>query len=481
MNQNPQINLEKEKLDVQVVRMIPENVARKYKVIAVKIDGANLYVAMSDPGDLLVKDELKLLTGCEIIPIQVPEKQIMYAIGRNYKIEESSKQTLVDMRLAQLKSARKKQPAIETLSADLKKIEQVPIVKLVNDIIVGSINAKASDVHLEPQDPEMIVRYRIDGQLHDIMTIPKHTELAVLSRVKILSNINIAEHRRPQDGHIVLEKDGKEYDIRVSTMRTVAGEKTVMRIFDKSSMLIGLEELGFTKEDELKMRELIEKPYGIILITGPTGCGKTTTLYAILKQLDSSSRNIITIENPVEYRLTRINQVQVDEGAKMTFATGLRTILRQDPDVIMVGEIRDKETAEIAIQAALTGHLVFSTLHTNDAPSAITRLVDMGIEPFLISSTVIGSVAQRLCRVFCPECKGAGCGICYDTGYKGRIGVFEVMPLGEEIQKLVSSKASASEIKKIAIKEGMQTLAQNGKRKVDEGITDIQEIERVVY
>ncbi|MFH1395281.1 MAG: GspE/PulE family protein [Candidatus Omnitrophota bacterium] len=481
MNQNPQINLEKEKLDVQVVRMIPENVARKYKVIAVKIDGANLHVAMSDPDNLLIKDELKLLTGCEISPIRISEKQIMYAIEHNYKVEELSKQTLVDMRLAQLKAAQKKEPVMEPVEVDLRKIEQVPVVKLVNDIIGGSINAKASDIHLEPQEPEMIVRYRIDGQLHDIMTIPKHIESAVVSRVKILSNINIAEHRRPQDGHIVLEKDKKEYDIRVSTMLTVAGEKTVMRIFDKSSMLIGLEELGFTKEDELKMQELIKKPYGIILITGPTGCGKTTTLYAILKQLDSRSRNIITIENPVEYRLTRVNQVQVDEGAKMTFATGLRTILRQDPDVIMVGEIRDKETAEISIQAALTGHLVFSTLHTNDAPSAITRLVDMGVEPFLISSTVIGSLAQRLCRMYCPECKGAKCDVCYNTGYKGRTGVFEIMPVTEEIQRLISSKAPVSEIKKTAVKEGMKTLAENGKRKVDEGVTDIEEIERVVY
>jgi len=355
------------------------------------------------------------------------------------------------------------------------------VVKLVNDIVSGGINSSASDIHLEPQEPEMVVRYRIDGLLHDIMTIPKHIESAVISRIKVLSNMNIAERRRPQDGHIVLNRNSREYDMRVSTMLTVSGEKTVMRIFDKTAMLIGLEELGFTPEDETRFGKLIERPYGIVLITGPTGCGKTTTLYAVLKQLNSAERNIITIENPVEYKINRINQVQVDEGAKITFATGLKTILRQDPDIIMVGEIRDKETAEIAMQAALTGHLVLSTLHTNDAASAITRLIDMGVEPFLVSATVIGAAAQRLCRTICPECKGKGCSSCYETGYKGRIGVFELMTVSENIQNLILEKASILRIRKQAEKEGMKTLAENGEDKVAAGITTKEEIKRVVY
>lgn len=477
----PQVKFKDEKLNTQVVRMLSEEAARKYKAIPVKMEENNLYVAMAEPSALDVRDELKLLTGYVIKPLQAPEKEIMQAISQYYKIEETSRQTLIDMRLQKLKEVKKKEKVVIPIEEEMRKVEDIPVVRLVNDIIYGGINAKASDIHLEPQDPEMLVRYRVDGILHDIMTIPKHIEPRVASRIKILSNMDISERRRPQDGHIVLNKEGREYDFRISSMLTIGGEKIVMRIFDKSTMLISLEQLGFAKEDEPRLKNLLKRPYGMILVTGPTGCGKTTTLYAVLSQLNSKDSNIITIENPVEYKLNRINQIQVDEGAKMTFATGLRTILRQDPDIIMVGEIRDKETAEIAIQAALTGHIVFSTLHTNDAPSAVTRLVDMGVEPFLISSTVIGSMAQRLCRTICPECKGKGCDVCYNTGYKGRTGIFELMMVSENIQNLILEKKPASEIKKLAIKEGMKTLEENGKRKVADGISTTEEVERVVY
>jgi len=479
MAEYPIINLKVEKLKPQVVMMIPEDVARQYKAIAVKIDGDDLCVALSDPSNLPVVDELRLLTGCVIKPFQALERDIIQAIDQYYKAVDISKQALVDMRLEKLKAS--KDESGESAEEQTRNIEQIPIVKLVNDLIGGGITAKASDIHIEPQEPEMVVRYRIDGVLHDIMNIPKHIKPAVISRIKILSNMDITERRRPQDGHIVLKKEGKEYDIRVSSMLTICGEKIVMRVFDKTAMLISLEQLGFTKEDEVRFKELAKKPHGMLLITGPTGSGKTTTLYALLKQLNSQERNIITIENPVEYKLDRINQIQVDEGINMTFATSLRTILRQDPDIVMVGEIRDKETAEIAIQAALTGHLVLSTLHTNDAPSAITRLVDMGIEPFLIASTVIGCMAQRLARRICLECKGSGCDSCYNTGYKGRTGVCELMIVSEDIQRLILEKKPASEIKLIAVKQGMSTLQENGKKKISEGISTAEEIKKVIF
>ncbi|MFH1776086.1 MAG: GspE/PulE family protein [Candidatus Omnitrophota bacterium] len=481
MPEYTQVNLKAEELNTQIVSLIAEDVARKNKVIAMDFKEDGLHVVMANPANLPLLDELKLLTGCNIVPYQSTEDEIMQAINQYYKIEEMSKQTLVDMRLEEIRKTKDKKEEISIASIEeLRRFKASPVVKLVDDIINGGINALVSDIHLEPQDPEMIVRYRIDGILHDIMVIPKNIEQQVISRVKVLANMDISERRRPQDGHIVLQKEGKEYDLRISTLLTIGGEKMVMRIFDKSAMLIGLEELGFTKADEQKMRQLIKIPYGMILVTGPTGSGKTTTLYSILKLLNSQDANIITVENPVEYKLNRINQIQVDESVDMTFVTALRTILRQDPDIIMVGEIRDRETAEMAVQAALTGHLVFSTLHTTDAPSATTRLVDMGIEPFLISSTIIGCLAQRLCRKICPECQGKGCGLCYQTGYKGRTGIYELMLMSETIQKAVIEKKSSTEIKYIAVEQGMKTLEENGRQKIESGLSTMEEVSRVV-
>jgi len=481
MEKYPQIDIKKEKLDTQIVRIIPEEVARKYKVIALSLEDNFLCVAMDNPMDLPVKEELKLLTGFAIKPSLAPEKDIVQVINQYYKVEESSKQVLIDMQLNKLKDTDSIEETVTSIEEEARQIENIPVARLVNDIINGGINSNASDIHLEPQENDMIVRYRVDGLLHDIMIIPKHIEAQVVSRIKVLSNMDITERRKPQDGHVVLQKEGKEYDLRVSSLLTISGEKMVMRVFDKTAMLIGLKELGFNDADEVRFQKVIDRPFGMILIVGPTGSGKTTTLYAVLQQLNSKDKNIITIENPVEYKIGRINQIQVDSGANMTFATGLRTMLRQDPDIIMVGEIRDKETVEVSIQAALTGHLVLSTLHTNDAASAVTRLIDMGIEPFLISSTIIGCMSQRLCRKICSECAGSGCASCYNTGYKGRAGIFELMVVSEKIRNHIIEKSPASVIKKIAVEEGMMTLEENGKIKVEEGVTTLEEIKRVVY
>ncbi|MDP8258576.1 MAG: ATPase, T2SS/T4P/T4SS family [Candidatus Aadella gelida] len=500
----PYVRLTEEEIDVQAVKMVPEEIARKYKAVPVRIEGESLYVALVSPLNLPARDEMKHVTGLDIKPLVATEKEIDRALNQYYKVEEISKQALIDMRMQRFK--KQKKLSVVKVEEGLGRKEDLPIVKLVNDIINGAINSKASDIHLEPQDPEMVVRYRVDGILHDIMTVPSHIIPSVVSRIKILSNLDITKQRIPQDGHITLKKDGKDYDLRVSTLMTVAGEKVVLRVLDRGNMMIDLGRLGFSKEDEDDFRKLIDKPYGMILVTGPTGSGKTTTLYAALNQMNSSTSNIVTIENPVEYRLNRINQIQVDTASKITFATGLRTILRQDPDKIMVGEIRDAETVDVAVQAALTGHLVLSTLHTNDAPSAVTRLVEMGAEPFLISSTVIGALAQRLCRCICPECKeeyvpdskelentgiklepgqtlarGTGCAFCFNTGYRGRVAVYEIMKMSPGIRKLINNEKSIETIREFAIKEGMRTLQDNAADKVLNKITTIEEIKRVVY
>ncbi|MFH1836903.1 MAG: ATPase, T2SS/T4P/T4SS family [Candidatus Omnitrophota bacterium] len=500
----PYVKLSEEKIDPQAAKMISEDMARHYKAIPVRIKGEALYVAFVSPLDLPARDEIRHVTGLEVRALVATEKEMTRALNQYYKVEEISKQALVDLRMQKLKTV-KKADAVK-IEESLGRKEDLPIVKLVSDIINGAINSKASDIHLESQDPDMIVRYRVDGILHDIMTIPVHAIPSVISRIKILSNLDITKQRVPQDGHITIKKDDKKYDLRVSTLMTIAGEKVVIRVLDRDSMMIGLGELGFTDEDEQEFRLLINKPYGMMLVTGPTGSGKTTTLYAVLNQINSDTNNIVTIENPVEYRLNRINQIQVDPASKITFATGLRTILRQDPDTIMVGEIRDTETGEIAVQAALTGHLVLSTLHTNDAPSALTRLIDMGIEPFLISSTVIGTIAQRLCRRICPECKeeytpdkkeldsiglslepgrtlarGKGCNFCFNTGYKGRLAAFEIMKMSPGIRRLVNDNEPVEKIRELAVNEGMRTLQENAKIKVKDKITTIDEVKRVIY
>ena len=507
----PYISLATSTVNPQIAHLLPEDIVRSHKAIPVGIKGTQLQVAMVAPLDLALQDRMRLLTGYKISPMIASEKDIDQAISQHFSIREAAKQTLIDMRMEDLKVAEDgKELSIEELR---QGVEEVPVVRLVNSIITGAINSKASDIHLEPQDPEMRLRYRVDGVLHDIMAIPKHVEPSVVSRIKLMADMDITERRRPQDGHISIKQDGKDYDLRVSTLLTVNGEKVVMRILDRSSLIMELDKLGLPPKDEAVFKDLVAKPYGMILVTGPTGSGKTTTLYGVLSQLNTVTDNIITVEDPVEYKLDGINQIQINPQSGITFATGLRTILRQDPNVIMVGEIRDVETAEIAIHAALTGHLVFSTLHTNDAPGAITRLIDMGIQPFLISSSVIGVVAQRLIRTICPDCKeayepsgevlreldlkagaelygktvlpqlyrGRGCQYCYQSGFRGRSGVFEMMRVSDELRRLILANEPAGVIREAAVKEGMSTLKSAGLEKVLQGISTIDEVRRAVY
>lgn len=484
----PFIRLSDYDINLETLRLLPENVIRKYQIIPIKLEQNILSVAMVDPLNLMALDEIKLISKYQIESKVATKKEIQGIIDRYFNLQQTTKQILSDIRLDRIN-------------------DEVSVSRLVDNIIQAGVNCRASDIHLEPQHPEMRVRFRIDGILHDISTIPKAIEASLISRIKVLADMDITEHRRPQDGHISIKFSEKNYDLRIASTSTISGEKIVIRILDRTGMLLGLNELGLSGKNQDIFNSLISKPYGIILVTGPTGSGKTTTLYAILNQVDTLTKNVITIEDPVEYKLEGINQAQVNPLADITFATGLRSILRQDPDILMVGEIRDLETATIAIHAALTGHLVFSTLHTNDASSAVTRLIDMGVEPFLISSALIGVIAQRLVRTICLECKeqydpdpetlkglglenypekvvfcrGRGCQHCMQTAYRGRTGIFEIMRVSDEIRELILQKNQAAKIKEVAIQEGMVTLRDASLEKVIQGISTPEEIKRVVF
>ena len=480
-------------IDPEVIKLIPEEVATKYKVVPVfRIDNT-LTVAMVDPNNVFVIDELSRITGCIIEPVLADEIAIRKAHDQYY----GGAGTIQEI----ISSIDK-----EKLAEGEKLGEEAPIVKLVNMLIVEAVQSNASDIHIEPEEKFMGVRYRIDGILRRRTFLPKDLQPAVISRLKIMSGLDIAEKRIPQDGRIIMKVANKDIDFRVSTCPTVHGENIVLRILDKSSVNIGLEKLGFPPRELELFKELIFQPYGIILVTGPTGSGKTTTLYSALQKINREEVNIMTVEDPVEYQFPRIRQVQVNVKAGLTFASALRSFLRQDPDVIMVGEIRDLETAEIAVQAALTGHLVLSTLHTNDSPSAFTRLIDMGVEPFLVSSSLLGVLAQRLVRKVCSKCKeeytpssalikdlglegkvsesikfvkGRGCKLCNSSGYKGRIGIFELLKVTPKIQELVLSRASADDIGKVAHQEGMRSLREAAIDKLLEGVTTPEEVMRV--
>lgn len=510
----PAVNLLEFELDPEVVQIIPRDMAQRYKVIPIQKTENSLIVAMADPSNIIAIDDLRFRTGMNIEPVVATEEAIMSAIEKYYGGEEEetgAPATRMEEIISQLEDE-----SLELIESeeeiDAKQLEEMaeeaPVVKLVNLIITDAINKGASDIHLEPQEKGFRVRYRIDGILHKVMDPPKKLQNAIISRVKIMANMDIAERRLPQDGRIKLKTSkGKEIDFRVSSLPTIYGEKVVLRILDKESLQIDMTKLGYEDEQLRIVREELHKPWGMILDTGPTGSGKTTTLYSSLMELNSPEVNISTAEDPVEYTLKGINQVQMHDAIGLNFATALRAFLRQDPDIILVGEIRDYETAEIAVKAALTGHLVLSTLHTNDAPSSINRLVNMGIEPFLITASVLLIQAQRLVRKICPYCKdeikvspqvlrqiqvpeelieqepqifkGKGCARCNYTGYKGRIAVFEVMPLREEIKELILTGASASELKREAIRLGMKTMRQAAITKLLQGITTIEEVVRV--
>ncbi|HOX28244.1 MAG TPA: type II secretion system ATPase GspE [bacterium] len=509
----PFVDLSRVKIVPVIAKSLQPHVAQRHKVIPISKDKRKIVLAMVNPLNVFAIDEVKLTTGLEVVPVLAQEEQLLLAVHANYGVDESTQRAIESLQKLGIDP-----DSVERLDDDaddditvsnVKELsEDSPIVKLVNAIIVQAIDSRASDIHIEPMREELRVRYRVDGVLVVAMKPPKKIQAALLSRVKVLADLNIAEKRVPQDGRINLLVGGKEFDFRVSTYPTQHGEKIVLRILDKSSVLIGLNRLGFSTEVQKEFESLIHSPVGMLLVTGPTGSGKSTTLYSALNQLNSVSRHIITVEDPVEYMLEGINQVQVNPKANVNFANTLRSFLRNDPDMIMVGEIRDKETAEIAIQAALTGHLVLSTLHTNDAPSASTRLIDMGIEPFLVSSSMIGALAQRLTRVLCPECKvpykpteselnklgipveegknltfykPGGCEFCHDIGYRGRIGIYELMTINDQFKDMIVRKVSSVKLRELAIKTGMQTLQQDAIKKIIQGITSLEEAMRVVY
>ena len=498
----PFLDLTSTRIDAAAGNMIPEKVARKYGAVPVRfLDDNSLLVAMVDPANIFALDDLRILTGYEIHPAIASEEDVFGAISRMHRVSDSVSEN------AEEKAARLEE---ETDVADIREAtEEAPIVKLVNSVIAQSVDDAASDIHFEPQAKECVVRFRIDGVLHEIMSVPRRMQSGVISRLKIMADLDIAERRVPQDGRIGLVVGGKPIDMRVATLPTVYGEKIVMRLLDKSNVMLNLTDLGFSEKALKRFQRSFTKPYGAILVTGPTGSGKSTTLYAALNILNSPEKNVITVEDPVEYRLTGINQVQTNVKAGLTFASALRSILRCDPDIVMIGEIRDKETAQIAIESALTGHLVLSTLHTNDAPGALSRLTEMGIEPFLTSSAVDCVLAQRLARRLCKECKepfkptkemlrkndfppetldrddvtlyrAKGCSRCNGTGYKGRLGLYEVMIVSEAIRRLTVERKSADEISRVAQAEGMKMLREDGIDKVLLGMTTVEEIARVI-
>lgn len=472
----PQIDLSNYLVDPKIIDLVPENLARKHLLIPILKIAKSLTVAMVDPLDVFALDELRMKTGLEIDPALATETELKKAIDQHYRAKGTMEEVIGSLDRKELGLKAGQEPELKKLQGI---VEEPPVIKLVNLMIIGAVRQGASDIHVEPEEDSLRIRFRVDGMLHEQTSPPKFLQSAIASRIKIMANLDIAERRIPQDGRIQMKMEGRDIDIRVSCVPTIYGENVVMRLLDRSQVILQLKQLGFSAQTLGKYEQLIRRPHGIILVTGPTGSGKTTTLYASLNMINSEEKNIITIEDPIEYHLPGIRQMQVNPKVGLKFSAGLRSILRQDPDIIMVGEIRDFETAEIAVQAALTGHLVFSTLHTNDAPGAITRLIDMGVEPFLISSSVIGILAQRLVRTICGKCKSKGCKECMNTGFKGRIGIYELMLPDEEIKKLTNTKASADEISKVAVKGGMQMLREDGQQKVKQGITTEEEVMRV--
>lgn len=502
----PYIDLEGKSFDPSIVAMLSEEISRKHKLVTIGKKNDKLIVAMANPLDVFVHDEIKIKTGYEIEPYLAFSDDIGKVLDSVYGITENWQQMIGEITSLPVTAVEEDIEEIE-ITKSISESHEAPVIALVNLIMLRAIKEGASDIHIEPYGDKLLkVRYRIDGILHDVMTPPRSLHMAIISRIKIMSNLNIAERRLPQDGRIKVQVQGREVNFRVSTIPAINGESTVLRILDPAQIMLDLKSIGFSDDNFKKYQNLIMKPNGIILVTGPTGSGKSTTLYATLNILNSTEKKIMTIEDPVEYRLDGINQLQAKPKIGLTFAAGLRSFLRQDPDIMLVGEIRDRETAEIAIQAALTGHLVLSTLHTNDAPSSVIRLIDMGIEPFLISSSVIGILAQRLVRKICPYCKkevpltkeikmvmeefniapeeirlfyGEGCPHCKRTGYKGRTAIFELMVVNEHIRELIYRNAPLAEIREVAIKKnGMITLKEDGLRKIREGVTTLEEVMR---
>jgi type IV pilus assembly protein PilB len=494
------VDLDEYPVDNSAVALISDSLARRYQALPIGWNDGRLIVAMADPSNVFAVDDIRTITGAEVRTVVATRPAILATIEKYHRLDTEAEDIS-----AQAASEFEEE---EDLSAVRAVVEDAPIVKLVNMLITQAVADRASDIHIEPTEHDVRVRYRIDGVLHEVMRPPKTIQSGIISRLKIMAEINIAERRIPQDGRVSVTVSGKQVDLRVATLPTVYGEKIVMRILDKSNALLRLSDLGFLPDSMARFEQSYKKPYGTILVTGPTGSGKSTTLYATLNIVNDEAKNIITVEDPVEYRLPGINQVQVNNKAGLTFAGALRSILRSDPDIVLVGEIRDKETATIAIEAALTGHLVLSTLHTNDAATTPTRLVEMGVEPFLVASALDCIVAQRLARRLCDRCKEGyrpdvaelvtagwdteelaetpeifrpvGCGVCSQTGYYGRFAIHEVMNVTEEVERMIVEREHSEDMKKMAVAQGMLTLRQVGLQQVRNGLTSIEEILRVV-
>lgn len=496
------VNISPEDIDPMAAHLISYETATRHSLIPIRKEDGTLFVAMSSPLNLSIRDEIERKTGYRVVPLAATPSAIKQAIHYHFDVANVTRQAIVSMRL---KDTTLKQRDGESKTPHSQKTPETPITKLVSSIISAAIDVRASDIHIEPQEPDMRVRYRVDGFLRDAIDIPSSAQLELISHLKIMADMDISEHRIPQDGHISTHQKGINYDLRVSSLPSVRGEKIVLRILEKNSNRWSLNNVVTGSEDNQKMRELASRPYGMLLVTGPTGSGKTTTLYALLKLLNEPHKNIVTVEDPVEYCLDGITQVQVRPKAGMTFAAALRSILRQDPDIILLGEIRDLETAEIAVSAAQTGHLVLSTLHTNDAISAIARLTDLGVPSFMVASALLGSVAQRLVRTLCPDCKkakkpnkherklladtattvdtlhhGKGCNKCCQSGYLGRKSIYEILQVSPTIRKMIVKACGEHEIKEQAIAEGMRTLDASALAEVLNGTTTLDEVTRAV-
>ena len=491
-------DLDTEEISPEAVKLINENLARKHNVIPIRIKGNDLYLAMDDPLDFQAIDDVKLMSGKNVIPLLSTAQEIKLAIDQNYSGTEQAEKAIHEFNLDIKEKNENK------IDISLTDIENAPIVRIVNSILTDAINMNASDIHIEPFEKEVRIRMRVDGDLKELLQLPPATLSGISTRIKIMSDLNIAETKRPQDGRTKMKIDGKDINMRISFLPTVYGEKIVIRLLNKSSGIIDKSQIGFTPYNLSQIEKLMKISEGIILLTGPTGSGKSTTLYSLLKDFNTIDKNIITLEDPVEYQMFGVNQVQVNSEIGMTFASGLRSILRQDPDIIMLGEIRDEETAQIAIRSAITGHIVLSTLHTNDTVSSLSRLADMGIPKYMVTSAIAGVVAQRLLKRVCPKCaekyhpskqememlgisedtmltRGKGCPYCGNTGYKGRIAIHEVLVLNRDIKNMVNTNCSNDEIKDQARKEGMKTLEESARELVISGVTTVDEMVRATY
>jgi len=498
----PFVEVVPQAVNPQVVRLLPEKLARQRVCVPIGVAGSTMQLAMVAPDDIETISEAELITGYHVEPVVALESPVQAALDRGFDERIVARQTIVDMKMSDLEEA---EDAVEDDPAEgaTEEQEQAPVVRLVRAILMGAINANTSDIHLEPHVPEMRVRYRVDGELQPVMTIPNHIEEAVVARIKVMADMDTTESRRPQDGHLSVQEAGTKVNFRVSTIPTVGGEKVVMRLLDEGNKTFELQHLGMCERDLKIIQTLIDKPHGMIVVTGPTGSGKSTTMYALLSKLNSVSRNIVTVEDPVEYRLPGINQVASDNEHGLGFANALKYIMRQDPDVIMVGEIRDHETATTGVQAALTGHLLISTLHANDAIGAVARLDDLGVDSFKIGGALLGSIAQRLLRQICSECKepiepnesllrtlckdqpmptdavfyrGRGCKKCVGTGYSGRIPIYEIMVVTPAMAEGIESGLPATKLRQIALADGMIELAAAGMEQVLAGRTTLEEV-----